>query len=86
MEYYSGTFGYDSFSLEYSCLFHIPKNGNFSCCSIFWNIPGIFHIPENLVIIMLSNFSGIFHFVKFNFFWNSEYSKKINLVLRGRKV
>ena len=35
-----------------------------------WNIPGIFHIPEKFNIIMLSKFSGIFHFVKFHIRWH----------------
>ena len=51
----------------------------------FWNIPGIFHIPEKLKIIMLSDFSGIFHFVKFNIPWNIPWDipKKIWTLFYG---
>ena len=54
----------------------------------FWNIPGIFHIPENLKITMFSFFSGIFQFVKTHIPWNTPWNiqKKKNPVLWGRKV
>ena len=40
MDYSSGTFGCDSFSLEYSRIFHIPKSGQFCLLQyFFWNIP-----------------------------------------------
>ena len=53
---------------EYSIF---QKMENFACCSIFLEYSKNIPYSRKLKIIMLSNFSGILHFVKFHIPWDN---------------